>query len=281
MMTPLEETGGAKAWRWGVGLAAALVLHGGIVAPFYLVSASFPAEPAGEVMVIDMSLLMTSPQVANQEPAVEESAPVEDPPEEVVPEESPPEEVKEEDPPLEPEPSPEAEPNPEPPPEVVPEVPLPEPKPELPPPPPKVKSKATVPKERPSVQKAVDKPKPKSAPSIEAPESETVATQALGKQVQPNKQRMVSWETHLGALIKQELRYPSSAQRRGREGRPLVLFRLDATGKVMWAKLLEPAGSEAINEEAVDLFRRISRFPPPPTGEPWEGAIRVVFEMRR
>ncbi|WP_413206411.1 TonB family protein [Rhodospirillum sp. A1_3_36] len=286
-MVTLDEKGGATARRWGMGLTVALALHGALIAPFYLMPRSAPAEPLGDVMVIDMSQMTASPLTVNQDPAAEEIPPTEEPPEESVPEEVPPEnppleevvpeEVVDMRPP-EPVPQPNVEPQPEPQPEA--EVSPPEPKREPPPPPPAVKPKAPPPEDQRPVKKTVEKPKPVGRLSFDAPEAETLASKPLGADVPPSPQRIASWGSEVKAALLRVKSYPQSARRRGQEGSPRVQFSLDGQGKVLAVDLVRSSGVDVLDQEAVKMVWRVVRFPPHPSGKPITVIVPIDFDLK-
>jgi periplasmic protein TonB len=63
-------------------------------------------------------------------------------------------------------------------------------------------------------------------------------------------------------------RYPASA--RGASGTVLVRFELNRAGGVIGSAVTKSSGNAVLDQEALDLLRRASPFPPFPAAKPGE-----------
>jgi protein TonB len=68
----------------------------------------------------------------------------------------------------------------------------------------------------------------------------------------------------LSRLVRIELLYPRDAHRRGEQGLAVVRVSLTRDGTVLDASITQGTGFPALDREAVDVIRRIGRFPPIP-----------------
>lgn len=68
----------------------------------------------------------------------------------------------------------------------------------------------------------------------------------------------------IARLIDLSQRYPWSARQYGYEGDAIVRMHLARDGRVLSATLLRSSGHAVLDAEALDVVRRIGRFPPFP-----------------
>ena len=86
------------------------------------------------------------------------------------------------------------------------------------------------------------------------------------------------------AWIEKHKRYPESARRRGIEGKPMVRFRLDRSGRVLEASMARATGRRDLDEAAVRTIERADpfpAFPPELTDQTMEFTVPIDFSMRR
>ncbi len=62
-------------------------------------------------------------------------------------------------------------------------------------------------------------------------------------------------------LIDHKKRYPTSAQRRGQQGRVILTLKLGQNGDVLDVKIREPSPFSDLNEASLDAIQRIKAFP--------------------
>jgi protein TonB len=167
-------------------------------------------------------------------------------------------------------------PPPEPPPAAAPETPPePEPPPPEPEPPPKV---VEAPPPPPPQHKPVVRPKP-VARHIETPPSPTVA--AIPPMSEPPPQSAPAatpvpapvpsaevspgYTAALHAWLDGHKRYPADARQRGEEGRAVLRFEVDRSGRVLGYKILQSSGHAEL-DAAVEEMMHGATLPPFPAG---------------
>ena len=246
-------------------------------------------QPAEEVTAPPEPVVETqlTPEPSPPEPAPSELAPQETPPPEL-PAPASPEPTAPPEPPSPPEP--ESRPQPIPPPPELPLPPEPVPPPEAPraPPPPKPRPPA-----RPVVKPvAVKPPEPmrevvpraaRSAPAI-VPSLPARTTPAAPPPVAappaPAGVPVVdpSWQRAVAGLLASGRNYPEEARRRGEEGRVIVRFTVDRSGRVVEASVVGPSGATLLDAAALSLLRQASlpAFPPSMT----QARISITTSVR-
>jgi protein TonB len=75
-----------------------------------------------------------------------------------------------------------------------------------------------------------------------------------------------TWKSRLAAHLERRKRYPSSARARGEQGTVLVVFRIDDGGRILSTSLARSSGHPDLDTAAVDMVRRASPVPAPPSG---------------
>lgn len=79
-------------------------------------------------------------------------------------------------------------------------------------------------------------------------------------------------------------RYPDEARKLGREGKVLVRFVLDRSGKVLSCRIEKGSGLAAIDREVMDMVRKAAPFPPFPDSIVRDELVLVapvVFSLRQ
>ncbi|WP_095204342.1 energy transducer TonB family protein [Mesorhizobium carmichaelinearum] len=297
-------------WRdLGLWAGAAALVLGAHVAVAYAVQSFSPIEMDGgppPAPVIEMAPMVVTPAVPVQaamldaampdqtEPVEETEKVTEAEPEKVTEQAEPTAELPETVPPDETEPTEttEAEPVDQPPPDevipdvveaVTPEVVVPMPQP------------VEEPKEKKPVQakakKPVEKPKPKPKKEKAEP-AKTVATASAetkpaAKAAAPKSAAGVSgvspakWESRLTAWINRHKRYPSAAKSRRAQGNVNVTFTVDASGRVMSARVARSSGDPDLDRAALAVLQGAT-VPAPPSelGARVSRTAPFVFNLR-
>ena len=237
-------------------LAASLLGHGGVLALLVAFAAQLPPAPLPQPRKSGIEVLLAPPP----QPAAETPPPTPEPPPVLATEPPPPE--------------------PPPPPAAI-------PKPEPPPPPPK-----------PVVHKPVVKPPPprhpppqpvRETPPQPAPQPAPVQTAVVPPAPMvmpaPRPAPTVSpgYRSLLSAWLESHKRYPESARARGEEGRAVLRFRVDRSGRVLNYALAAGTGFADL-DAAIDAMMRGATLPPFPgdmTASDVEVSVTVRFSLTR
>ncbi len=198
---------------------------------------------------------------------------------------------------------PEAAPPPEPVAEMPPPTPEPPP-PELPPPPAAVPEPEPPPPPKPVVHKPVVKPPPPHRPQplrTPPPEPTTAAmptTAAVAPRQAPTQTAMIpqampaprpapvvsgNYRAALSAWLESHKRYPESARSRGEEGRAVLRFRVDRSGRVLNYALVGSTGFADL-DASIDAMMHGATLPPFPadmTASDVEVSVTVRFALTR
>jgi TonB family protein len=75
-----------------------------------------------------------------------------------------------------------------------------------------------------------------------------------------------SWYRQAVGTVRQKLQYPQSSEEAGEEGDITVKVRLRRDGGIVSTDLQKRSASTALNQEAIDVFSRVGRFAPLPSG---------------
>lgn len=237
-------------------LAASLLGHGGVLALLVAFAAQLPPAPLPQPRKSGIEVLLAPPP----QPAAETPPPTPEPPPVVATEPPPPE--------------------PPPPPAAI-------PKPEPPPPPPKpVVHKPAVkppPPRHPPPQPVRETP-PQPAPQP-APVQTAVVPPAPMVMPAPRPAPTVSpgYRSLLSAWLESHKRYPESARARGEEGRAVLRFRVDRSGRVLNYALAAGTGFADL-DAAIDAMMRGATLPPFPgdmTASDVEVSVTVRFSLTR
>jgi protein TonB len=238
-------------------LVASIVGHAGVLALLALFAAQLPPVPLPQPRKNAIEVMLASPQPAAETP----------PP---APEPQP---VAETQPPP---------PEPPPPPAAI-------PKPEPPPPPPKPIVRKQVVKPPPSRPQPVREipPQPVQPPAprvVQAPPVQTAAIAPVPAPM-PRPAPVVSgnYRAALSAWLESHKRYPDSARQRGEEGRAVLRFRVDRSGRVLTYALASSTGYADL-DAAIDAMMRGATLPPFPadmTSSDVEVSVTVRFSLTR
>jgi protein TonB len=126
------------------------------------------------------------------------------------------------------------------------------------PPPPQQQAEVTLPQK----EEKVEKPEPQTAPP--APE-----TRALTKNERVAEFSVAASNAYTALIfghLQRFKRYPAGAH--GASGTVTMRFDLNRAGEVVSSKVAKSSGNEILDQEALDLLRRASPFPPFPAAKP-------------
>lgn len=70
--------------------------------------------------------------------------------------------------------------------------------------------------------------------------------------------------SQLGRAIAKHKSYPKIAQMRGWEGEVILDLKIDGSGNVLFAKVRESSGHDALDNQALEMVKKASPFPAPP-----------------
>jgi len=241
--------------RWP--LVASILGHGGVLALLMLFAAQLPPVPLPEPRKAGIEVMLAPPQ-----PVAETPPPTPEPPP-----------VAETQPPP---------PEPPPPPAVI-------PKPEPPPPPKPVVHKPVVkppPPHRPPPQPVRETPQ--EQPQLPMPRAmpQTAPVQTAMIPVPPAHAAPVvsgNYRAALSAWLESHKRYPDSARSRGEEGRAVLRFRVDRSGRVLNYAVVSSTGHPDL-DASIDAMMRGATMPPFPadmTASDVEVSVTVRFALSR
>ena len=235
-------------------LVASILGHAGVVALLMLFAAQVPPVPLPEpIRKSGIEVMLTLPEAPPPEPLAETPPPAPEPP--------PPE--------------------PPPPPVAI-------AKPEPPPPPKPVVQKAVVKPPPKPVRTPPPEPRPAPTPTAapvaprQAPMQTAVIPQAMPA---PRPAPVVSgnYRAALSAWLESHKRYPESARSRGEEGRAVLRFRVDRSGRVLNYALVGSTGYPDL-DASIDAMMRGAMMPPFPadmTASDVEVSVTVRFALTR
>ena len=240
-------------------LAASLLGHGGVLALLVGFAAQLPPAPLPQPRKSGIEVLLAPPP----QPAAETPPPTPEPPPVAATEPPPPE--------------------PPPPPAAI-------PKPEPPPPPPKpiVHKPAVKPPRHPPPQPVRETPPPQP-PTRAAPQPAPVQTAVVPAAPMmmpaPHPAPTVSpgYRSLLSAWLESHKRYPESARARAEEGRAVLRFRVDRSGRVLNYALAAGTGFADL-DAAIDAMMRGATLPPFPAdmaASDVEVSVTVRFSLTR
>ena len=235
-------------------LVASILGHAGVLALLALFAAQLPPVPLPEPRKSGIEVMLAPPQ-----PAAETPPPTPEPPP-----------VAETQPPP---------PEPPPPPVVI-------PKPEPPPPPPKpVVHKPVVKPPPPRPQPVREMPlQPPQLPLPRAmPQPAPMQTAAVPVPAAPRPAPLVSgnYRAALSAWLESHKRYPDGARSRGEEGRAVLRFRVDRSGRVLNYAVVSSTGYADL-DAAIDAMMRgatLPAFPADMTASDVEVSVTVRFAL--
>jgi periplasmic protein TonB len=153
--------------------------------------------------------------------------------------------------------------------------PLPMPKPSVPPP-----RRDIVRRTEPLRQPQPAEPQPQPAAPSPPPQLANLPP-AAGPPPRPPAAAAVispSWRAALGGWLAEHKHYPEAAQRRGEEGRAVLRFRVDRSGRVLDYRVVKSSGFSDLDTAVEDMMRG-ARLPAFPTTMP-EPDVEVVVTIR-
>jgi protein TonB len=257
--------------RWAISGAVVALAHGAVAAG--LATWREPPDDAesGAGVVVHLAPVPVAPAPPENElppGPLQQAAPEAPPVAGDVTEQKPEDAVerKVEEAKLEPpvEPKVESKPVEEPPPELPP---APNPEIAMAPPPPVQEVKREAPQQQaPSVY--VPATAPDVIPQQQAP---VAAAPEQGPSKAADPRVLQAWTKQVFALLARNIRYPEAADRRRQTGVVEVLFALDRQGRLLHSRIGTSSGVAALDQEALDLLKRVQPFPPPPPELAGEG----------
>ena len=147
-------------------------------------------------------------------------------------------------------------------------IPLPQPKP------------VEKPKHRPRKEKA-EPPKAVTTASIDAKAGAKAAAPQAADATPRSSVSPSRWNASLQAWIRRHTRYPSAAKSRRAEGTPNVTFTVDASGKVVSARLARSSGDDDLDRAALSALRGATvPTPPAELGGRVTRTAPFVFSLR-
>jgi protein TonB len=87
-----------------------------------------------------------------------------------------------------------------------------------------------------------------------------------------------NWHQLLATHLERHKTYPRQAQMLRQQGVVSIRVSLDATGQVLSVALAQSSGSASLDAATLDLARRASPLPPPPSG--METPVSLVIPLR-
>ncbi|CDX25604.1 TonB family protein (fragment) [Mesorhizobium sp. ORS 3324] len=136
------------------------------------------------------------------------------------------------------------------------------------------------PKQRPKTEKA-EPPKAMTTASIDAKAGAKAAAPQSSDAVSRFSISPSRWNASLAAWIRRHTRYPSAAKSRRAEGTPNVTFTVDASGRVVSARLARSSGDADLDRAALGALRGASvPAPPAELGQRVTRTAPFVFSLR-
>jgi protein TonB len=125
------------------------------------------------------------------------------------------------------------------------------------------------PKPEPPKPKETRPPAPATTAPPRAPKTRVAAVPTAPVEAPPNDRNsnaLADWKTRVVGLLERNKRYPSAAN--GEKGVAQVEFRITRQGNVVSTRIVKSSGSAPLDQETLDLVRRVQPFPPPPPEMP-------------
>jgi periplasmic protein TonB len=255
--------------------AASIAGHAGLLAGMLLFAAQLPPLPLPQPSAVEIALAVLPP------PPIPEPFPVTQPP----PEPEPPPVAKAE-------PLPIPEPEPPPPPAVTAEPPPPPPKRVVihkPPPPPHrppprvVREEAPEPIYRPPITSAVPQPMPPQPAPMQTAAVPVAVPRPAPTPAPAGPVVSAGYRSALSAWLESHKRYPDSARSRGEEGRAVLHFRVDRSGRLLNFAVAQSTGYPDLDAAINDMMRGASLppFPADMTASDVEVTVTIRFGLTR
>lgn len=88
-----------------------------------------------------------------------------------------------------------------------------------------------------------------------------------------------TWQALVLDQLERHKRYPRAAREQHHEGVARVRFSINRHGKVLSSRLEKSSGSPILDQETLDLIRRVNPLPPPPSDVPGD-SIEMIAPIR-
>jgi protein TonB len=89
-----------------------------------------------------------------------------------------------------------------------------------------------------------------------------------------------------GGLLTREIakhkQYPNVARMRGWQGEAMIELKIDSNGQLLSSRIVTSSGYEVLDKQGLEMVRKASPFPPPPTalrGRNFEILVPVSFKL--
>jgi periplasmic protein TonB len=156
-----------------------------------------------------------------------------------------------------------------------------------PPPPPKPEPKP-IPKPRPRPVRQVQQPQPDQLP-LPLPTPSQVPAQTPAPQIAsvptppPAPTISADYKTAISSWLATHKRYPEAARQRGEEGRAVLRFRVDRSGRVLDAAVVSSTGFADLDAAVEEMMRGavLPPFPPSMTEPEIEVSVQIRFGLSR
>lgn len=125
-------------------------------------------------------------------------------------------------------------------------------------------------------------PAPQSPPAPVAPPQTALAATPVPAPV-PSPEASAGYRALLSAWLESHKRYPEAARQRGEEGRAVLRFTVERSGRVVDSAVVTSSGYPDL-DEAIEEMMRGATLPPFPAGMPqprMEVSITIRFSLRR
>lgn len=113
----------------------------------------------------------------------------------------------------------------------------------------------------PTVSEVVPQPKSIEAQAVEETDARLESSSSSVGKIDPLK----AYGAEVQQLIKKKKIYPALAKRMDQQGEVLLRLTLDRSGKLLELQLLKASEHSILNNAALDMVKRVERFPPIPT----------------
>lgn len=143
----------------------------------------------------------------------------------------------------------------------------------------KPKDKQRKPDKPKQAQKKPQDRKAQNAPATAAPQAANVQRAAINAAAMAGTSSSVApatWRSMVMALLNRHKRMPPG----GGRGMATVAFTIDRSGRVVSARLARSSGNAALDQEAVELARRVSPIPAPPANVGNGNSILLAVPVR-
>jgi periplasmic protein TonB len=129
-------------------------------------------------------------------------------------------------------------------------------------------------------------PAPVTSAMIAPPVPELAAVPVAPVQAMPRvnySSAYPTWKQAIADLLERNKRYPSDARNRRQQGTVQLAFSVDRQGYLVASRIVASSGASALDNEALELAKRASPFPPPPrelAGEQVNLTVPIRFNIK-